>query len=489
MVWKADRAQARIKEFQKTVPTVDTNIALDGRRELLEARKSQLMDRLPTRRAFPVEGAHLYGHLLDFDEIVSENGRETEASHRKLLQFLHAHYRVWDALVDADGGDRVDYHGARLHAVVTDPARNPSAQIERAIALAHKLTDAAEQIGRAQGISSRVRFGIDHGKCLAITTGRSYEKDTLFLGAPANHAAKLAAAQNVPGIFLTETAQNYLHPHGQIALDAAYLEQAARGHRFQGLDSAIAAVTDRDFNLPDFRFRRATPPLSNLKFSDLSPSKSVRMSMASIFADVDGFTAFVDQAIRNGAVSINKAVEAIHVIREELNAVLRDDFGGKRIRFIGDCIHGCVAEGANADNATATVDAAALCASSMGDSFKLCLAAVRPDANIGLAVGVEYGPTPLTRAGDVGPDSTRCAVSRATVHAEKIQQSIQGSGFALGPVADGVASLSLRRTYAAGRLVSYDAAADLLASPASPAIQVVREHPAARPHLSKGRVV
>jgi len=33
----------------------------------------------------------------------------------------------------------------------------------------------------------------DHGSCLAMSTGRSHDKDTLFLGRPANHAAKLAA--------------------------------------------------------------------------------------------------------------------------------------------------------------------------------------------------------------------------------------------------------------------------------------------------------
>ncbi len=82
---------------------------------LAEARTSDLMDRLRARKAFLVEGAHLYGHLLDFNELVSErNNQETEASHRNVLSFLNMHYRIWDSIVDDDEANRIDYHGARL---------------------------------------------------------------------------------------------------------------------------------------------------------------------------------------------------------------------------------------------------------------------------------------------------------------------------------------------------------------------------------------
>jgi class 3 adenylate cyclase len=111
------------------------------------------------------------------------------------------HYRVWDGIVDGESSDRVDYHGARMHAVITSPAGDPVAQLKRAIALAKKLEEAAKQVGSAHGFPSRIRFGIDHGKCLAMTTGRSLEKDTLFLGRPANHAAKLAADGDGRGSF------------------------------------------------------------------------------------------------------------------------------------------------------------------------------------------------------------------------------------------------------------------------------------------------
>jgi len=208
------------------------------------------------------------------------------------------------------------------------------------------------------------------------------------------------------------------------------------------------------------------------------------MGMASIFADIDGYTNFVDAAIRGGSSEIRKAVETVHVIREELNSVLKDDFGGKRIRFIGDCIHGCIAKGERQDDPQAAIKEAAMCAAAMRSSFDLCLKIVKPGAAIDLAIGIEYGPTPLTRIGDTGDDSVRCAASRATVAAERVQQQIEGGGVRLGDAAAALADFTVRKNFGSGRLMTYDSAADLLGAVSSPVVQVVREQPAARSHAS-----
>jgi hypothetical protein len=270
----------------------------------------------------------------------------------------------------------------------------------------------------------------------------------------------------------------------RIALDEAFVRGAIEGNRFEHLATVVAGLADPRASMPVFAFHRATPPLANVKFAELSPARSVRMDMASIFADIDGYTNFVDTAIQGGPQQIKKAVETIHVIREELNSVLKEDFGGKRVRFIGDCIHGCLALGERQDDHSETVKQAALCASGMRSSFDLCLELVQPGADIDLAVGIEIGPTPLTRIGDVGDDSVRCAASRATARAEKIQQEIEGGGVRLGEIASSFADTAVRKNYAVGALLGFDAAADLLRSPASPVVQIVRDQPAARSHAA-----
>jgi hypothetical protein len=181
-----------------------------------------------------------------------------------------------------------------------------------------------------------------------------------------------------------------------------------------------------------FRFKRPTLPLSTVKFGELSPANSIRMGMASIFADIDGFTNFVDQSILGGsAKSVREAV---------------------------------------------------LCASAMRSSFDLCLETVRSDAAIDLAVGIEYGPTPMTRLGHRGDDSVRCAASRATIEAERTQQAIEHGGVRLGAVAAAIADPAVRKHFSAGRLMSFDSASDLLWTAQAPAVQILRSEPAARSH-------
>lgn len=496
MSWNQARSVKRIQEHLKTVPEFDRELTLaKQRRMLVEARDKGLMDRLSTRRAFLVEGAHLYGQLLDFDRALAESdGSETEASHRRLLHMLDMHYRLWDAIVENNDADRVDYHGARLHAIVADAPNEPIRQVERAVALAVKLGNATRKITSYYDFPTRIRFGIDQGKCVALTTGRAHDKDTLFLGSPANHAAKLAASGDEEGIFLTASAQSVVGesnlrraaPAGAIVLADAFIDQALRRNPFDRIDRAADRLIAEASNDRQFIFFRPTPPLSDLKFRDLSPSKSARMGMASLFADIDGFTAFVDAAIRGGDERIKQAARSIHVVREELNDVLKEDFGGKRVRFIGDCIQGVIAKGERDDDGPAAVLQSAYCAAGMRSSFMLCQELVGGIDELDLAVGIEYGPVPLTRIGQRGDDSIRCAAGRAVVVSERVQQSIDGGGVDLGPTARAIAGPAVNRYFSeASAIPSYDSAVDLLSAPASPSVRIVKEQPAARSHASK----
>ena len=59
--------------------------------------------------------------LLDYDDAQLESGRETEQSHKRLLAFLNLHYATADRVIQDLGAIRVDYHGGRLHALLSEP--------------------------------------------------------------------------------------------------------------------------------------------------------------------------------------------------------------------------------------------------------------------------------------------------------------------------------------------------------------------------------
>ncbi len=487
MGWNTARAEARIQNYIKTVPEVEQGVSLAKHLRLVElAQATARPGQFPRGKAVRVDGVHLYGTLLDFENLVADNKVETERSHARVLTFSDMHYRVWDSIVGDDDCIRVDYHGPRIHVVITEPEGDSRGQIERSIALALKLGDAAKQVGDAHGFPSRVRFGIDQGACLAMSTGRAHEKDVLFLGSPANHAAKLVAASDAPGVYLTENAQRILGlgavRNRDVRLEA-FAKSASDKNPFSRIDLAAEAVAKADLSEARFKFHRAIPPLAELNYEELVPSNSVRMGMASLFADIDGFTAYVDGAIQKGADAIATAVRDIHVLREELNSVLKEDFGGKRVRFIGDCIHGVIAEGAHADDPKETVREATFCATGMRSSFDLAKRILGTIGNLDLAVGLEYGQVPLTRLGLQGAGSVRCAVGLAVILSERLQQSIDGGGIKVGADALSHASTQMQDYfYKSTALMEYADAADLFGADASPVVQVLRHDDGARPH-------
>src|SRR4030095_635385 len=68
--------------------------------------------------------------------------------------------------------------------------------------------DVLENTGEdADHPAAKVRIGIDTGKALAVNNGRRGHREPLFLGEPANHAAKRASGGTATGIFLTNRAR------------------------------------------------------------------------------------------------------------------------------------------------------------------------------------------------------------------------------------------------------------------------------------------
>jgi hypothetical protein len=139
------------------------------------------------------------------------------------------------------------------------------------------------------------------------------------------------------------------------------------------------------------------------------------------------------------------------VIRAELERVLTSDFGGRRIRFIGDCIHGLICEGTSlATDEEETISNSVLCAGGLRSSFDEALGVLAAHgvdpAGLGLAVGLEFGPMTVTRLGIQG-DRVRCSVSRGVLQAEEEQLRCRGNETAIGKVAYDKASGGVREVF------------------------------------------
>lgn len=522
MSWSQERSQARIKKFLQTVPESQVSVKslneefIVSRRSIINDRvrlgmqREQIISDLSRNAAVLVDGAHVYVQLLDFGAAMLDQQRETEAGHRRVLSMLHLHYAACDSIAEEFEAQRVDYHGSRMHAVILTPVgpNNAGARARRALEFADAIKRTIDEVGdRANGgqFRTRVRVGVDSGLAVAVNSGSRDEREPLFLGNPANYAAKLAEGPE-EGIYPSNKVRREAGiPQVLVATRALDAERSNRVHVATGdtgmldhatlatrvsaetvtraSDAAISRFAKSVGNAASFVFHRHKPPLRTIVFSDLMPSNSIRMELASIFADIDGFTAYVEECIQNHRVS--EMVTNLHVIRSELAATLKDDFSGRKVRFIGDCIHGLLAQGTQLEtDSSATVSEAVRAAAGMRSSFELCQASLKNVNRLGIAIGIEFGTTPISRIGVRGDRSVRCSVSKAVTASEELQSDCEGLETAVGPRALQYAPASIRRLFNGAGIATgldFDAVDMHLSSP--PVISSGQASATAAPYL------
>ena len=466
MPWNHNTAQNRIRKKIDDAPNVNVRnfkddyypVFWDNQKTALErkieASNKPLFD-LPSDNAILVNTVQMYINITNYEDYRLVEGLETEASHENALKFLHFHYSTCDRVVENTNAQRVDFHSARMHAVLLEDIKTgiTAASVMEAIHIAKQiesLADLANNSLAGGNLNAKFRVGIDIGKCVAINSGNGKDSEPLFLGGAANHAAKLAAGDR-EGIYLSDDARSLLDMRKVFGLAneranavseidyrrlseerpfASTLgEYSLASERAQTL---LMTWNDEILNkevkapaVPSFSFHHKTPPLSDLDYDTLYPSNSIRMPVSSFYADLDGYTAYVDNAMV--AEQVQEAVTVIHVMRSELQSVLEEDFGGRKVRFIGDCIHGVLAEGnAASTDVGKTADISFECTGALRSSFKICQQLLGNCETLGLAIGVELGETPVSRIGIRGERGVRVASSTATIASEELQSSCDG---------------------------------------------------------------
>jgi hypothetical protein len=484
MSWNYSRAHERVRKSVNEAPVISVQRFREDYLAEMRVRKAALGiqdNAQPTIRdlrpgqAIIVDTVQIYVNVTNYNDMRLDQGRETPESHARALSFLHLHYAALDRATDGVGAQRVDFHGPRMHAALllsagTDVASQQEL-IEQALRLARRTVAISEAATRdiARGSTSPIfRIGIDIGTCVAVDSGRGDEREPLFIGGAANHAAKLAEGDR-GGIFVSDRVRalfglsqkgglslERLSPLDEIELirmaqfdlnadsvtaDAESVRETIRAHR------------NATIGMNGFDFHHHTPPLRSIDYAELRPSNSIRMPLVSIFADLDGYTRYVDEATAAG--NVHDPVRDLHVVRAELNAVLQDDFDGRKVRFIGDCIHGLLAVGNSmSTDAPRSVERATVCAGALRSSFKVVQDFLPSARRLGLAIGYELGATPISRIGIRGDRAVRVASSNATLLSELCQRTCNGHQTRIGERAYAEASDDTRALFEANNIAT-----------------------------------
>lgn len=490
--WNHDRAANHVDAKLKDVESV----------EIADYKRDLSLENIPTNKAYRVHAAHLYADILNLDDMLACTDAEGVTCHRRTLRFLNLHYRAVARILSQSEIRRIDFHNQRLHGAVVRPYGEGSeaARVHRAVAAAQLIIDVLAETGDddEQIPNAKVRVGIDTGEALAVNNGRSGGREPLFLGEPANMAAKYAAG-SAQGIYLTAGARAAI---GLAKVDNPKTTRLTVAEIKASQDAADLDC-DKDSIVKDWRkdldanpigafeFSGHTPPLRNLDIAALTPRNSRRQDAVSLYADIDGFTAYVGKHISKKPEDV---VKALHVLRAEMHRVLETDFGGRKIRFIGDCIHGLLCEGtAQTTEIQATISTAALCGGGLMSSFALALEKLRSNGvdtgGLDLQIGFEYGPMTVTRLGLQG-DRIRCSVSRGVRISETEQLRCAAGETAIGQTAYDNGTAGVQDLYGEDRKapgLDYDTVVEVLADAGDPTAKALRKqaYAAAAPAVAR----
>ncbi len=435
---------------------------------IVDYTRNMSLQNIPKSKAYLVQGAHVYIDIINVPELFNHTVEETEHSHKVTLTFLNRHIRALQRLINETDATLVDVHNQRLHAVVPKPYDNgdevkEKQRIEHAVANAQLVIDVLSQTGDDDKriADAKVRVGIDSGMALAVNNGRPGAREPLFLGNPANRAAKMLKG-NGAGIYLTNNARRAIGLH---AVETPEHVRLTQEQVQQCVDNAALGITvDQvirkwkqdlaDYPPKSFFFSRHTPPMRDLDLGGLTPNNSRRQDVVSLYADIDGFTAYINNAIAKFEIDelyLENAIRALHVLRSELDAVLSSDFAGLKVRFIGDCIHGITVEGtAHNTDEQASADDAVLCSAALHSGFELAREVLNQAgidvSTLGLQVGLEMGITAMTRLGMKG-QRLPCVLSRSVLRSEQEQIRCDAAETAIGKVAYDAASPDIQNLF------------------------------------------
>lgn len=479
--WNIDRSTEHINRRLKEVKDV----------EIVDYVRDTTLENIPSGKAYKVDGVHLYADILNLTDMLNADKEEGVRVHQRTLRFLNLHYRAVSRILDRTNAQRVDFHNQRLHALIAKPYNSEddaeAMRVHRAVAIGQMIIDVLRQTGDTdeQIPSASVRVGIDSGKALAVNNGRRGNREPLFLGEPANKAAKIAAGDS-EGIYLTNNARRAIgldevEIPEQVALTTEEIAECQKKSELDvKVDSIVKEWKDDLENNPigAFEFSRHTPPFRTMDIDSFTPGNSRRQEAISVYADIAGFTAYVKQNIDNNPEDV---VRTLHVIRSELERTFTADFDGRRIRFIGDCLHGLLCEGtAHTTDEKETISTATLCAGGLRSSFDNAITLLQENnvatGKLGLAIGFEFGPMTVTRLGIQG-DRIRCSVSRGVLAAENEQTRCSGKETAIGKDAYRKASDAVQELFTDKRLkrnLDYNEAVEALSEKKDKKAQAVK---------------
>lgn len=424
MKWNLKEKEESINNLFKDIDINNINI--------IDYSKKKDIENIKLNEAYKIEGVHLYLQITNIEEILNITKLEGEMAHKRTLKILDFFYKIGTIVIKEYEAILVDFHNQRLHAVFVKPYEksNEKARILEAIKCSNTIISLIKKHKKEDEI--KIKVGIDSGISIAVNNGS--KKHPLFLGNPANRAAKMLQVNNdKEGLFLHESIiekmdlkeGEYHNKKNSIVLSNNYLKNIKIEEKIKEIENKIKYYYNINNN--DINFSKINYPIKDLKFNNednrLTPSNSKRQEMVSFFADISGFTKYIE---KNIDYNLKNLIIIFHVIKSEFEKVVSEN-DAKRVRFIGDCIHGLYfSKEDNRKISSSSIENVVNIACELRSSFEL----IKKISNnfyginideMGLKIGLDCGEITISELGLNGEERRICVFGKAIESSEKEQ--------------------------------------------------------------------
>lgn len=418
MGWKYSKSKERVEKFLAGLGDIEI--------EKL-TREADLEGLLTETKCREIFGAHVYVTVSNFARLASEHA-ETE-QYRRLIQAVHVYQREVNRIVEDQSGVNglaIHFQGQKLHALLYRPIDNARVLASRATLLQLILRDFVREVFNpafSNFDNFSVAGGADIGTVIGTRNGTNGDRELLFLGDPANYAAKIIAGNGVlrvtKAVFdeLPERLQDVCIQIGDgsvyrlAPMSAADLDTIISD---LGNESAALHVSwNRDASRKRVDADKAAVPLKEIEYAtarelididSLSVRNNKRVEAASLFADVSGFTKYIEAA--NTPALQRAALRVFHAVRREMSCVIRDDYPGVRVQYQGDRVQAIYHM--PPDNVASAADDAVTAGAAIQSSLEVIRELLPEAAGLSMAVGVDHGTTLVTKLGTRGQRDRIC---------------------------------------------------------------------------------
>jgi class 3 adenylate cyclase len=396
-------------------------------------------DQISRLRPRRVVGSHFYVDVANFNKVLRSDDIEDD----EMVRLLHVFAREASQITESDfDGQKVHFQGPRLHALSYRPINDESAMTAKAVltslAIRHMVALFNEQFGLAEKVAWIVAVGIDHGTTLATRNGAGGDQELLFLGNAANRAAHVLSKVGVRMTaavrkLLPESFDPYLSEVSSdeysVSMSASTVESMADSF---GWPWTLATSKDRLVELAE-KYKADCVKVSDVKESidksSASLSNTKRAFGVSLFADVDGFTDYIEGLTASDEDPV-EGVRVFHTLRGELRDSVVQDFDGLRIQYQGDRIQ-ALAYRPVGDHKSIAVKAVQLASALITVAEEVVPEATSVDEPpLPVAIGLAAGEVLVTKVGQHGsPDLMSIGGSTAT--AATIEGRLKGGEIGL----------------------------------------------------------